>query len=90
MVLILIAVIITNIWPTQEDWFVELGLLGENKTADSYFSNEDSILEIGEKSSWYIYVHNHLGSAQTISLRVKLLNSLMELPNDLENNPSVY
>ena len=90
--LIVIVAFISSIWPTQENWFIELGLLGKNKTADSYFSNFDSTIEVGEQNTWYLYVHNHMDSVQDISIRIKILNSTMTLPNDIENeySPNVH
>ena len=86
--LIFIVAVISSVWPTQEERFIELGLLGKDKTANAYFSNENSDINVGTLSSWFIYLHNHLGYAQNVSVRVKLLNSTMELPDDQENKPS--
>ena len=88
--LIFIVAIISSVWPTQENWFMELGLLGSNKTADAYFSNLDSTLEAGVQNTWYLYVHNHMDRVQDISIRIKILNSTMTLPNDIENEYSPY
>jgi hypothetical protein len=86
--LIVLVAVISSVWPTQEMRFIELGLLGKDKTADAYFANENSNIDVGTLSSWFIYVHNHLGYAQNVSVRVKLLNSTMEIPDDQENQPS--
>ena len=88
LVLIIIVAVISSVWPTQEERFIELGLLGKDKTANAYFSNENSDINVGTLSSWFIYLHNHLGYAQNVSVRVKLLNSTAELPDDQENKPS--
>jgi hypothetical protein len=88
LLLIVLVAVISSVWPTQEEQFIELGLLGKNKTADSYFVTENANIDVGALSSWFIYVHNHLGYTQTISVRVKLLNSAMELPDDQEHQPS--
>jgi uncharacterized membrane protein len=88
LLLIVIVAVISSVWPTQEERFIELGLLGKDKTANAYFFNENSDINVGILSSWFIYLHNHLGYAQNVSVRVKLLNSIMELPDDQENKPS--
>ena len=87
-ILILVVAIIGSIWPKQEEWFFELGLLGKNKTADAYFSNENSIAEVGALNTWFIYVYNHMGTAQNVSIKSKLLNSSMKLPDDQTHKPS--
>ena len=90
VLLIVIVAFVSSIWPTQENWFIELGLLGSNKTADAYFYNFDSTLEAGVQNTWYLYVHNHMDRVQDISIRIKILNSTMTLPNDIENEYSPY
>jgi hypothetical protein len=88
LLLIVIVAMISSVWPSQEEWFLELGLLGKDKTADAYFANSNSAVDVGALNSWFIYVHNHMGAVQDVSVRAKLLNSTMELPNDREHQPS--
>ena len=88
MAFIIITGFISSIWPKQEEMFIEFGLLGKNKTADEYFSNDSSAVEVDIQALWHIYVHNHMASDQRVSVRAKLLNSAMEMPNDLEHKPS--
>ena len=80
--LIFIIALLSSFWPKQEKWFIELGLLGNYMTADEYFSNGNSTIDIGTSNDWFIYVHNHLGIAQNVNIKSKLLNSTMELPDD--------
>ena len=87
-VLILVVAIISSIWPKQEEFFFELGLLGKDKTADAYFTNPNSTIEVGELTTWFIYIYNHMGTAQNVSIRSKLLSSSMELPDDQKHQPS--
>lgn len=68
--------------------FLELGLLGEHKTASDYFPNGDYVLSVGSEIQWFIYLHNHLGTTQDVIIRVKLLNSTMDAPDDQKNIPS--
>jgi hypothetical protein len=88
LLLIIVVAVIGSVWPTQEEWFIELGLFGRNKTADAYFANADSTVDVGALNSWFIYVHNHMGAVQDVSVRARLLNSTMELPDDREHQPS--
>jgi hypothetical protein len=87
-ILVLVIAMISSAWPTQEDWFFGLGLLGKDKTADGYFTNGNSIVEVGVLNSWFIYVNNHMGTAQNVSIRAKLLSSAMELPDDQKHQHS--
>jgi len=87
---ILAIAVVSAFWPRYEERFFELGLLGKDKRAEGYYPNNNSTLEVGSPILWHIYVHNHMGSAQNVSVRVKLLNSTMEAPNDREHKPSPY
>ena len=80
--------VISLYWPRYEDYFFELGLLGKDRLAEDYFPNENSTVNIGTPVSWHLYVHNHMGQEQEIIVRVKLLNSTMEAPEDRGHEPS--
>ena len=86
--LIVFIALISSIWPKQEELFFELGLLDKDKTANSYFFNDSSIIDPGTVNSWFIYVYNHMDTFEVISVRVKLLNSTMNLPVDQEYQSS--
>jgi uncharacterized membrane protein len=88
--LILVVAVLSAFWPRYEERFFELGLLGKDKKAEGYFPNGNSTLEVGSQILWHIYVHNHMGSVQNVSIRIKLLNSTMNAPNDKEHIPSPY
>lgn len=88
--LIIVVAVLSAFWPKYEERFFELGLLGKDKKAEGYYPNDNSTLEVGSQIFWYIYVHNHMGSAQSVSVRVKLLNSTMEAPDDRKNKPSPH
>jgi len=90
LLLILVIAVISAFWPRYEERFFELSLLGKDKKAKGYFANDNSSLNVGSPILWYVYVHNHMGSVQNVSVRVKLLNSTMEIPNDREHEPSPF
>ena len=88
ILLILTVALISTVWPTNETRFFELGLLDKNKAATAYFAIDNSTLEIGTQVRWFIFVHNHMGNAEKVSVRVKLLNSTMSQPIESKNTPS--
>ena len=90
LLLIVFVALISALWPRSEERFIELGLLGKDQKAEGYFVNDNPTLEVGSQVNWYIYLHNHMGSEQYASVRIKLLNSTMEVPNDQEHKPSPY
>lgn len=88
--LILAVYVISSFWPRYEERFFELGLLGRNKKAEDYYPGNSSTLEVGSNVTWYIDIRNHMGSSQNVSVRVKLLNSTMQTPDDREHEPSPH
>ena len=86
--LIVSIYVVSTYWPRYEDYFFELGLLGKEGKAEGYFPDDNSTVFIGTPMSWLIYVHNHMGSEQDVSIRVKILNSTMQAPDDREHEPS--
>jgi hypothetical protein len=90
LLLILFVALISTFWPKNETQFFELGLLDKSKTATAYFAIDNSTLEIGSQVKWYVFVHNNMGSAEQVTVRVKLLNSTMSQPIDSKNTPSPF
>ncbi len=88
--LILTGVFLSAFWPRYEERFFELGILGKDKMAKDYYLNNNYSLILGSQVDWYIYVHNHIDSAQNIVVKVKLVNSTNDLPNDLDNQPCPF
>ena len=88
--LILLAAVLSAFWPKYEERFFELGLLGKNKRAEEYYPGNSSTLGVGSHVLWYIYLHNHMGSPQNVSVRLKLLNSTMQAPDDRNHEPSPF
>ena len=86
--LIIVILLLSVFWPRNEMGFIEMGLLGEHKKASDYFPNEDNILSAGSEINWFIYLHNHLENTQKIIVRVKLVNSTMDIPDDQKHLPS--
>jgi len=80
--------VVSLYWPRYEEYFFEFGLLGGEGKAEGYFPDDNSTISLGTPMSWQIYVHNHMGSEQEISIRAKILNSTMRAPDDREHLPS--
>ena len=88
--LIVFVAVVSAFWPKYEERFFELGLLGRNRMAEDYYPGGNSTIGVGSSVVWYIYLHNHMGSPQNVSVRVKLLNATMEAPDDRGHRPSPY
>ena len=90
LLLTIVVYIISLFWPKIEEPFFEFALLGRNKVAEEYFPNSSSSLDISSNVLWYIQVHNHMGSNQSVLIRVKILNSTMQAPDDRKHECSPY
>ena len=90
LLLIIAIALISAFWPKAEQQFIELGLLGKDGTATEYYSNDNPTITSGTQINWFIYTHNQMSGSQYITVKVKLLNSAMQAPNDNENEPSPY
>lgn len=86
--LIVSVYVVSAYWPRYEEYFFELGILGKEGKAESYFPDDNSSIYLSTPMSWQIYVHNHMGSEQDVSIRVKILNSTMQAPDDRGHEPS--
>jgi hypothetical protein len=67
---------------------LSLSILSANVTTDDYFSNDNSTIDVGNRSHWYAFVHNGVGSPEYVALRIKLLNSSQAIPNDISVGPN--
>jgi hypothetical protein len=76
--------------PKYEEQFLELGLLGRDGTATGYYPNDNPSLTSGSQINWNIYLHNHMAGSQDVSVKVKLLNSTIQQPNDNAHTSSPF
>ena len=69
---------------------ITMAILGSERKAENYFHNEESIIEVNNGLSWYIYLDNKLGESATISIKIKMLDHNASSPNSTscEASPS--
>ena len=72
----------------REEKFFALAVLGEEGMAEHYYPGNDPDIEVGEEVHWTIYLYNHMGEAQYVAVRMKLLNSTTLAPNSTYCTPS--
>jgi hypothetical protein len=68
--------------------FLALGVLGSKGRIGDYFPRNISTVKPEEIVNWNLYLYNHMGSAEYVAVRVKLLNSTMLPPNSTLHTPS--
>jgi hypothetical protein len=81
LVLAAFSPVVAAYLPRREEPFFALAVLGENGMAEHYYPGDDPNLKVGDAVRWTLYLYNHMGSAQYVSIRFKLLNSTMSAPN---------
>lgn len=74
--------------PRPQEQFFQIYLLGANHMAADYYPSNDSNIRMGESVNWYIGVVDNMGSVQLAAIRVKLGNTTISAPNDLQASPS--
>lgn len=75
-----------------EEKFISLNTLGKNGTTSNYYPSNNTIWAPipGQKVSWNIYVYNHAGDAEYVSVRIKLINSTDATPIENSSGQAVY
>jgi len=87
-ILVVAVSLISAFWPRYEMQFIEFGLLGKDKLAKDYFLSDNSTVTLGPQVNWNIYIHNHIEGSQDVIIKVKLINSTIQVPNDEEHIPT--
>jgi len=91
----LLAVVLTSVAAlstqssnaTTKHGYLGLTLLDKNMNSAQYFV-ADSTVSTGEDVSWYLSTQNSMNTAEYIDLRIKLINSTQNSPDDKINAPS--
>jgi uncharacterized membrane protein len=74
--------------PRPQERFLSISTLDSNMKSDNYYPRSDSTLNAHDHVNWYLGVYNKMGTAEYLSVRVKLLNSTQAIPDDTLNLPS--
>ena len=90
LMLIVTVAVISAFWPKYEERFFAMGILDGNKRAEHYYPNGDPNIGVESLVRWYVYIYNHMGSAQNVLIRVKLLNSTLQGPDTSKRMPSPF
>ncbi len=74
--------------PVPSEQFFAMWVLGSGDLAEQYYPEDNPNLSVGQEVKWTLGIHNHMGSIQYVVVRVKLLNSTLQSPDDLTGEPS--
>jgi len=74
--------------PRPVEPFFALGILGEEMMAEHYYPGDNSSIKLGDSVKWHVTLYNHMGSAQYVSIRAKLLNATTPPPDEMNHTAS--
>ena len=88
LLVISLSVVYVASEPRPRERFLSISTLGSNMMAEDYYPNGKSIIDRGDRVTWYLNVYNRMGDVEYVSVRIKLLNSTDVTPNDSSHIPS--
>jgi len=74
--------------PRPKEQFFQIYVLGETKMAEKYYPNNNPNIALKTKVRWHLGATNFMGSLQYVVLKVKLANSTIAVPDDVNKLPS--
>jgi hypothetical protein len=83
VILIIIAPLALGFFPSNEEQFTSMAVLGENMTEGKYFPNVIANITSEQIMKWNIILYNHMDVTQYMMVKVKVLNSTMSTPNNI-------
>ena len=82
LILIIIAPFAWGFFPSNEEQFTSMAVLGKDMTEGKYFPNDNANITLGQETSWNVILYNHMDATQYMLVKVKLLDSHMSPPNN--------
>jgi len=74
--------------PRAKEQFFQLYVLGETRMAERYYPDDNPNIPVGRLVQWYLGTTNFMGSVQYVVIKVKLGNSTIKAPDDVNYMPS--
>ena len=78
----------SGIAATSNHKFISMSMLDSNMMAESYFPSNSRTIQVGDNLNWHLSVYNHMGNAESLAIRIKLLNLTDQNPDDIPDAPS--
>jgi len=77
-----------SVTPRPREQFFQIYVLGETGKAERYYPNNNPNIPSGKAVKWYLGTTNFMGSVQYVVIKVKLGNSTIKAPDDINYTPS--
>ncbi len=83
-----IAALSSHAKDTNAERFLALTILNDDMKIGQYFASNATTIAPEENVNWYVKVQNGMDKSEFINIKMKLLNSTGQGPDDLSNTPS--
>jgi len=87
-IIIFSALAYVAVTPRPKEQFFQLYVLGETRMAERYYPDDNPNIPVGRLVKWYMGATNFMGSIQYVVIKVKLGNSTIKAPDDINYTPS--
>jgi len=87
-IIIFSALAYVAVTPRPKEQFFQLYVLGETRMAERYYPDDNPNIPVGRLVKWYLGATNFMGSVQYVVIKVKLGNSTIKAPDDINYMPS--
>ena len=77
-----------SVTPRPKEQFFQFYVLGETRMAERYYPDNNPDIPVGRLVKWYLGATNFMGSVQYVVIKVKLGNSTIRAPDDINYTPS--
>jgi len=74
--------------PRPKEQFFQVYVLGEKRMAEHYYPDDNPNIPVGRSVQWYLGTTDFMGSVQYVVIKVKLGNSTINAPDDVNYMPS--
>ncbi|MEM4237463.1 MAG: hypothetical protein QW050_00570, partial [Candidatus Nitrosocaldaceae archaeon] len=88
LVAVALSIAYASTTPREFERFMSMSILGSNMMLDNYYLTPNDMVRVGDELQWYIQIYNRMGYSEYLAVRVKVLNSTEEIPDDNNHIPS--
>ena len=77
-----------SIGSRPQEQYIMLSTVGSDMTTKSIYPTSGPFVSEGDTLSWNVQLYNHMGESEYVEIRLKLLNSTQQGPDNVQHVPS--
>lgn len=85
---IMVTIAYASMGPTPQERFITLSTLGSDMTTRGLYPTSSPLVGEGDTLRWNVQVHNQMGEAEYVAIRLKVLNATQFGPDSERHLPS--